>query len=206
VTTEFNFDAAVESAARTQARIYRRWVELEDVRQELWMYALGDGKRHINKWIVDDEIHRVILALLGAAKQYCETEKATKSGYHFEDIAWYAPEALADLIPFALDPEFDGITGDTSDQSGIRKQTDGREGGTILAMIADTRRGLQKMGRYWQVEDFDPLSESGMQNLVTLADHLGGEFPNSPGYQRGRRRVLSNAAAAVEIRRGSGEL
>lgn len=198
-------DSYVRHAAKLISGRYSRWVDQEDVLQEVWLYALGDGAKHIQTWREKNEMHRVRLALAGAAKQFCEQEKAQKSGYHFEDVAWYSPEILADLVPLALDPHYDGITGETGDQSSRRKQTDGREGGTLMAMIADTRKALEKVGDSLDPADYVLETEEGTERLVNLADFLGGEFPNSPGYQRGKRKVMSNAAAQVEIRRGAGE-
>lgn len=198
-------DSLVRGAAHAVAGRYSRWVDPQDVLQEVWLYALGDGKKHIQTWREKDEMHRVRLALAGVGKQYCEREKATKSGYSFGDVAWYDPVTLADLVPLALDPEFDGITGESGDQSGRRRQTNGSEGGTLLAMIADTRKALGKVGPSMDEADYDPTTENGMANLTVLADFLGGEFPDSPGYRRGRRKVQSNAAAQVEIRRGGGD-
>lgn len=181
----------IPTVAREVAAGYRRYVEPADVYQELMAYVFGDGKKALEKLVKEGDEFRIQRALYGAAKQFCEREKAAQSGYSFDDVAWYSPVKLADLIPLALDPEWDGLTGEGDEASGFGA-VDGREGGTLLAMVADVRRVL---GTGWSVSRFNPETESGLANLEWLADRLGGEFPESPGYQRGRRRAISNAKA-----------
>ena len=184
-------------AAHTHAR-YKKWVDLEDIRQELWTYQLGEGGKYFKRWHEKGQHYRVKLALFGAAKQYCEAEKAARSGYSFDDIAWYAPENLAWLVELAFDPQFDGHIQAEHERTGGKKST-GPEGGTILAMVADVRRVLDNQMKDYRLEDFDEWAPEAEGNLRKLADWLGGEFPNSPGYQRGRRRVVSNAQARAYL-------
>lgn len=177
-------------AGKTYAK-FSRFVDRDDVEQELRIYLLGDGRRHIQKWIDDGDEFRVMRAMFGAARQFCEREKAAKSGYSFEDVAWYSPSKLATLIPLALNPGWDGLSGEGDDTAAFGS-TDGREGGTLLAMVADVRRVVGS--HHFTVGSFDPETEDGLANLEWLADRLGGEFPGAPGYGRGRR-AMSNATA-----------
>jgi hypothetical protein len=186
-------------AAQVASR-YPRFVDRDDVEQELRVYALGEGKKHLDRYVADGDEFRVQRALFGAAKQYAEREKAQKSGYSFEDVAWYSPSKLAELVPLALNPKWDGLTGQ-GDESAAYGSTDGREGGTLLAMVADVRRALAPTGTAWTVSDFDPETETGLRNLEWLADQLGGEYPEAPGYGRGRR-AISNAAARALTENG----
>lgn len=201
-TIEFDLDSAIRHAAKDTHNRFRRFADYDDIYNEVWVYAHGDGKRKIDKWIAADERFRIIRALCGAARQYSEQEKAHKTGYHVDDVAWYSPEKLADLVPLALDPTWDAISG-AGDETAGYGSTDGAEGGTLLAMVIDVRRAL-KSTRLSEYENYDPLDEDGMRNLDRLADYLGGEYPDAPGYGRGRR-VITNAHAQVITQNGYSE-
>lgn len=186
-------------AAQVASR-YHRFVDKDDVAQELRVYAMGEGKPHLDKFVSEGEEFRVQRALYGAGKQYAEREKAAQSGYSFEDVAWYSPEKLADLIPLALSDGWEGLTGQGDETAGYGS-TDGREGGTLLAMVADVRRAISRSGLPRHTASYDPDTELGTSNLQALADQLGGEFPDAPGYGRGRR-AMSNAAARAITENG----
>lgn len=194
---EVDLDRGIRYVSSKSAGRYKRWVSEEDLIQELHLFVLDKGRRDIDKAVSDGDRSRTLRTLFGHARRYAETEKAAQSGYAFEDIAWYDPTKLATLIPMALDPCWDGLVGE-SDQVGGHTHTDGREGGNLLAMVIDVRIALGSTMDWAKPSDFDPDTDLGMERLAKLADRLGGEFPNSPGYQRGpRRRAISNATAAV---------
>lgn len=191
---------AIDFVTSQTAVKFRDFTSADDVRQELAVYAYGEGRKHIAKWYAADEKHRVYLALFGVANQYGETQKAAASGYEFQDLAWYAPDKLRDWLPFALDPAWDGLSGE---RDGGGRQSSGREGGTLLAMVADLRSALRACpaAAHAVTPPCDDHSEEYHGGLVALADWLGGEYPSAPGYQRVFRRAMSNEAALLLTRR-----
>lgn len=207
MANEWTLERAVQTVTRQKAHKYRGIAEAEDISQELWAYVYGAGKKDLETWRLAGDWTRVMLALHGAGRQYCETEKAHKEGYKFEDIAWYSPHMLADLVPYALDPLFDGSR--ERDHNEVHHRRDPAEGHTLLAMIADVQKALKKTG-LTHAHDFDPTSDSGMSNLVRLVDALGGSYPAAPGYHRpgvGKRSRGSGkgtrAAGGDSVRAGS---
>lgn len=176
-------ELVIHSIADDTARRYREFVDGNDVRQELTAYYFGHRKQ-LDKWRLADQF-RFKRGLYGAAKQYCEREKATKTGYEFDDIAWYEPAQLAHLIPLVFNSNWDGLSGDSVDAGMPRGKSPASEGGTLLTMICDIRRVLR--GKKLQAADFDPASERGVQNLQRLCEWLGGSFPAAPGYVPGRK-------------------
>lgn len=194
-TKLFDIDNEITHTARHAAARYAGFADADDFRQEMHLYRLTAGKKHIEKWLRDGDYYRVRKALHGVVKRYGEEQKALASGYSYSDIAWYSPEKLADLVPLALDSQWDGLTGESGDGE-RRGKTDGREGGTLLAMIADVRSVLPPDVL---PGDYDPLTEAGLERLRVLSERLGGESPSdaAPGY---RRRAMSNSQAQARTR------
>jgi len=187
MSNEWTLERAVQTVTRQKVHKYRAYVEAQDVSQELWAYVYGAGKTRIEGWRLAGDWTRVMLALHGAGRQYCEAQKAHREGYNFEDVAWYSPHMLADLIPYALDPLFDGSR--ERDHSEVHHRRDPAEGNTILVMVADVQKALKKTGLDKGAHDFDPSTDSGMSNLVRLVDALGGSYPAAPGYRRSPRHT-----------------
>jgi hypothetical protein len=176
---KWTIDKAIGFVAATKHRRYRQWTEREDITQELWVYALSGGKPHFDRWFATGDTHRVLLALHGAAKRYCEREKAYKSGYDPEDVEWYEPESVAALVPLALDPLFDGRVEEESPDT-PRRRSDLSEGGTLVAMVVDVRKAIAATG---VTGSYDPNDVVGKRNLEALAAWLGWR-PYTPGYER----------------------
>lgn len=176
----------IEHAADHAAPRYEQYVDPDDLRQELAAYAYGPGRSHITQHLKTGDELAARRLLHNAAKQYCEREKAHASGYQFEDIAWYSPAKLPDYLAYALDSKWDGLTGE---HDGGSRTPSGREGGTLLAMVADVRAALRACpDAEHVVRGGDPESDVYEEALGVLAGWLGGEFPDAPGFRR-RPRV-----------------
>lgn len=194
--SEPTIDNKISWVSSRIALTHGRWVSKDDISQELWLYYLDFGKKDLNKAIDKDDWARVNRLLFARAHRYAEEEKAHQCGYAFEDVAWYRPEQLYDLLPMALDASWEGLTGESGEEH-VSSSNGGREGGSLLAMVVDVRRALGSAMSWATVDDFDPKTEIGMERLVALADKLGGEFPNSPGYDRGRKSITNSKAKSM---------
>lgn len=189
-------DAAkiIAHVALQTALKYRGFVEADDIRQELVIYYIANSKE-FEKWRLagnNADTFRLMRALFGKAKKHCEIEKAAKCGYNFEDVAWYDPAMLVNLMPLALNPRWDGLSGEVEDPGMPHGKAVASEGSTLLAMVCDVRRVLK--GKKWKVEDFDPTDAGGKQRLEWLSEKLGGTYPEVPGRDpSSRRRRMSNA-------------
>lgn len=182
-SAEPTIEDLVVSISHAAAARYAGFVTFEDVQQQLQLFILSNAAQ-VARWYNNSGFHRVALALRGAAKRYSETEKAAACGYSFDDVAWYDPTMLEDLIPLALDERWDGTSPSSEDDGSMpRSKTDAAVGGTLLAMVMDVRRAIRRVGS-------DPTA---------VAEFLGGDFPGSKSSQKTPRRVLSNAAAAAAI-------
>jgi hypothetical protein len=144
---------------------YRRWIDRDDLTQHIHLYLLGDGRREAKRAKTVGAMHRL---LRGVATEHAEREKAVKSGYSPDDVAWYSKELLEDvLIPLALDDTFDGLT--SSDQGSSQSLS-------LVTMVVDVRRAIKAVGT----------------STVSVHGFLGGSPEVSVSR---RRRVVSNASA-----------
>jgi hypothetical protein len=202
-TTEGASVMEVAGYVATRAgRKYQAWVSTDDIQSELATYVLGAGARHLARWQESGDARRVYLALFGVATQYCEAEKAVQSGYHPDDVAWYAPERIATLVPLALDDLFDGLArADTETDASIKSKGFGPEGGNLMVQVFDVRKALKKLPAAARVLEYaTPESDEWLTALEVLSGYLGGDYPSAPGYRRGRREVLSNIEAQQATR------
>ena len=177
-------DVARTVAHRVAPR-YNGHVTVDDLLQELWLYATTT--RQVQREAEAGDSSRVYRSLHGAAIQYCEAEKAHRTGYRLQDVAWYSTEAVERLLPLALDPLFDGTApfDDDNNEGGKSKQSGDQA--NLLVQVLDIRAAARAVGT-------DPAA---------IVEWLGGEYPAAPGY-RGRR-AISNAAAQHLTRSQEGE-
>lgn len=189
----------VRTISSDAAKQYERWADFDDIHQEVYVYYCTHQKQ-LEKWRDNDDAFRLKRALYGAAKQYCEREKAAKSGYEFEDLFWYEPVMLASLMPLVLNSGWDGLSGEDADPGQPRGKTVASEGGSLLAMVCDIRRFIQPSHRSW---NWDVDTELGRRNLERLSRRLGGPFPYAPGYHPGQRReYVEDVLKRVEFTAG----
>jgi hypothetical protein len=88
-------DLIMQAAGKLYRR-YARWVEADDIRQEMWTWVLGQHPKRIEA--VSTWKLRYKLQDAGAA--YCRREKAAKSGYSPDDEVFYSLRVLREMIPF----------------------------------------------------------------------------------------------------------
>ncbi len=99
-----DYEGVVASIAYEFSRKYRM-VDIDDLRQELWVWFLT----HPNKVKVWHDIHDkkqstklIARSLRNAAKDYCQKEKARSVGFRVEDNYYYDKNMLESLIPAVL--------------------------------------------------------------------------------------------------------
>lgn len=184
--TQTQLDRDVAYVASDLESRYAQYVDRADVASELYLYALSTvGATLIESWRDDNEQFRIIRQLFTVGKGYCEREKAAKTGSHFSDIAWYSPDLVEALLPFALHRDWDGMATDHSDRAEIAK-----EGANLVVMVIDVRKAINAVG----VPRFDhEVKEFVRDDVERLADFLGGEFPG--GGFSGGRQAISNSKA-----------
>lgn len=98
-------DQWVNQSAASIARAYSAWVSLPDVKQQLWLWCTQNETR-LNEYLALPEAERIIRSILNQeARNYANRERATVSGYEYDDVAWYTVTAIKRILPDVFDYE-----------------------------------------------------------------------------------------------------
>jgi len=197
----------VPSVARSVLGRYRNFVELDDIKQECFGWAITrssyiaeqlaepdpEARRH-NEQKIGWQMKRV-------AERYARKEKAAKSGYQTADEAYYDSPTVAQLLPYVIASVIDGTILEQVQDMKLDAQPKGKsspaEGGNLLATLMDIKKAYLKLEvqdrtllqlRYHehytlqQVAQYLECATSTADRKVTgalhrLIDILGGNTP-----------------------------
>ena len=155
-----SLDDLVPSVVTTIHRRFRQYTERGDLLQEAWAFVLTRAD-HFNEVLSDEnEVQRkwnekkVAWQIRRCLERYARKEKASKSGYHLNDEAYYDTVTIAQLLPFVIK----SVISDTAlEQSQVlvndgtpRKPSAPAEGGNLLAMLVDIKKAYEKLEKYDQ--------------------------------------------------------
>ena len=158
----------VPSVAQTIHNKYKNFVERDDVKQECLKWALTRSD-YINQQLSEPEAKkrqhnesRIAWQMLRVAERYARREKATRSGYHTSDEAYYESATLAQLLPFVIASVLDGTVLEQAQEMIRDGQPKGSsspaEGGNLLAVLVDIKKAYLK-------------TDATTQQLLTLRYH-----------------------------------
>ena len=148
-------DDLVPSVVTTIHRRFRTYTERSDLLQEAWAFVLSRAE-NFNELLPDEnEVQRkwnekrVAWQIRRCLERYARKEKASKSGYHLNDEAYYDTVTISQLLPFVIK----SVISDTAlEQSQIlvndgtpRKPSAPAEGGNLLAMLVDIKKAYEKL-------------------------------------------------------------
>jgi hypothetical protein len=150
-------DELVPSVVYTIHRKYRQWVEKGDLLQEGWAFVLSRADQ-FNELLSDEsDIQRkwnekkIAWQIRRTLERYARKEKAAKSGYQINDETYYDTVTIAQLLPFVIK----SFVLDTAlEQSQVlvndgtpKKPSAPAEGGNLLAMLVDIKKGYEKLDK-----------------------------------------------------------
>lgn len=139
-------EAVLTSVARQLRSKYYGYVDLEDIRAELYL-KLVMLQRNIEEWREDHSPQTAdrILArsLRNHGEKYCRREKAEYCGYSVDDEFFYSITMIADIIQLYFDPEYMMPGSIPLGQTSSGKPAS--EGGNLMAMVADVGRAYEQM-------------------------------------------------------------
>ncbi len=98
----------VPAVANSIARRFKGWVERDDLKQELYLWAIGRQGQYLdqlneeNKEKREHSERRIAFQMRRIAEKYARREKARKAGYKVGDEAFYDTTLIAQLIPFVI--------------------------------------------------------------------------------------------------------
>lgn len=131
----------ISSAARGVYRRYRAWCEEEDIRQEMWAWALRQPT-----YVDNIGVNTLKRRLYGAGEVYARREKATKSGYSPDDEQFYSLAVIRELLPQVVDSEPPTMRGvDDRDSRSARRSASG-PGMELETVLADLRKAYSGLG------------------------------------------------------------
>jgi RNA polymerase sigma factor (sigma-70 family) len=173
-------DDLVPSVVVTIHRRFRTYTEKADLLQEAWAFTLSRGHQ-FNELLSDEsEVQRkwnekkIAWQIRRHLERYARKEKAAKSGYHINDEAYYDTITIAQLLPFVIKAH---VTDTALEQSQIlvndgtpRKPAAPAEGGNLLAMLVDIKKGYEGLDKFDQ--DILRLRYHENQTLQLISEYL----------------------------------
>jgi RNA polymerase sigma factor (sigma-70 family) len=144
-----DYDGVVSSIAYEYTRKYRM-VEIDDLRQELWVWFLTHPKK-VKHWQTEldskQSIKLIARSLRNAAKD-CQKEKAKVVGYRVEDNYYYDKQLLENLLPAVLTGVREAPV--LSDLSYTNVKKVASEGNNWPAMCSDISKAYNKLTKEQQ--------------------------------------------------------
>lgn len=141
------YEGVVGSIAYEFTRKYRM-VDVDDLRQELWLWFLTHPNK-VKHWHDQHDSKQstklVARSLRNAAKDYCQKEKAKVVGFRVEDNYYYDKNMLETLIPAVLTGNRD--TSNMTDLSMINAKKLASEGNNWPAICSDIEKAISKLSK-----------------------------------------------------------
>lgn len=145
----------VPAVANSIARKFKGWVEKADLKQELYLWALGRQTQYLdqlneeNKEKREYSVSRIAFQMRRIAEKYARREKARKAGYHPSDEAFYDTATIAQLMPHIITSVIEGTVLEQAQElindGQPRKQSTPAEGGNLLAILIDVKKSYLKL-------------------------------------------------------------
>ena len=197
----------VPSVSYVISRKFKGWVDLADIKQECFLWAIGRGQQFVDLLNEPDankreqNERRIAYQMQRMAERFARKEKARKAGYKTTDEAFYDTTTIAQLIPFVISSVVDGTVLEQAQEMITDGQPKGSsspaEGGNLLANLIDIKRGYLKLDqedqailrmRYHESFTLQQIAQvlecatstadrRCAQSLRRLQDNLGGVSP-----------------------------
>ena len=145
-----DYEGVVSSIAYEYTRKYRM-VEVDDLRQELWLWFLTHPKKY-RHWETEldskQSVKLIARSLRNAAKDYCQKEKAKVVGYRVEDNYYYDKQLLESVLPAVLTGVREAPVLNDLSFTNVKKVAS--EGNNWPAMCADITKAYNKLNKEQQ--------------------------------------------------------
>jgi RNA polymerase sigma factor (sigma-70 family) len=165
-----DYEGVVASIAYEFSRKYRM-VDIDDLRQELWVWFLSHPNKVKHWHEVHDKKQSVKLiarSLRNSAKDYCQKEKARAVGYRVEDNYYYDKNMLESLLPAVLTGNREAP--ELNDLSVINTKKMASEGNNWPAICSDIEKAMSKLNK--EQRDMIVLRYASGFELTVIASEL----------------------------------
>lgn len=197
-----DYAAVAHGQAVAAARRWGRYVEYDDLYQELWVYALRnikevnalldpapeEGEDEPSKRQLRNCLTRLERRVAKAAERYVRKLKAQQLGYEVGDEYFYTRETVEMLLPIVLSGDFDTLP-QHEDNGGRRIKTAPNEGNNLPAMTADVSAAVST------------LSEDQLELLADVFLAGPGVSPSEAKAAVARREDVSRWAIDGRVNR-----
>ena len=144
------------------ARKYRNFMEMVDIRQELWLWCVrhpGETRELLDTEEEEKKSAQTLFrrGLYLYGDKICRREKAKQSGYRPSDEFMYTRQLL-ELLMEAKFNDAEPVFAATDER--VKRNASVAEGGNVVAMMADLNRALASL-------------DEPRRNLITLACGAG---------------------------------
>lgn len=211
--TEKEYRSA-KRAATSVARVNKGYLDDGDVLGAIYEWMMTHQHK-VLEWREEDKPGVLNTALYRAGLRFAHNERKRITGARDEDLYYYSPAVVEDILPLIWDYEDWYMS---QDGPRVRSAGDPALGNTRLATIVDVATAVwalpkddidflaqhyvmgmtfDVLGQLWEMTEDGARKRHG-RIVRRVVRHLGGEPPWFDGP--GSRKVKSNAAAQVETR------
>lgn len=166
-------------------------VELEDIKQSLYQWFL-EHPRKLNEWEAigaKDAKNLIYRSLRNQALDYCQRWKAKSLGYEVNDLFYYEPEMVENLLPAVL-------LGYDADAPKTNLGMPGKppapsEGGNLMAMLVEIDVAYHKLNTEDRTVLFHKYAESMDYGSIATAMELGSEDAARMRHNRAIKKLIN---------------
>lgn len=159
---------ALNDGANRAFRVGRGLVELSDLRQEAYLWAL-EHPRKVLEWREHEKKNAALrIAAYHTGLDYLRAQQRVFTGSRKSDQATYSAKTVADLLPVLFDYD-DWSQPGQPDDGDVRAPSRPDEGNTYLTLICEVKGALEKLSEgqqellvkiYRDAISYDLLAES----------------------------------------------
>jgi len=122
-------------------RRYRQWTEVEDIRQEMWVWAYGQDEMKLENLSTGTLKRR----LWDVGLAYARREKAIRSGYGVDDEAYYSLATIRELLPQVVEGELPTLRGVDDRQPSVARRQAAGAGMELETALVDLRKAYSRL-------------------------------------------------------------
>lgn len=119
--------------------------DLDDIKQSLYIWFLEHPNK-LDTWEAigkQDAKNLIYRSLRNQALDYCQAEKAKTLGYETQDLFYYTPEMIENLLPAVLRDDSNALPTANLDTPNV--QGNPAESGNLVTMLAEIQLGYGRL-------------------------------------------------------------